>query len=73
MKSKFLTVYDYGSGGIWRFVMAVSKNQIMDRYPNLEVVDEIPSWMDGKILSKLESLIIDIDDSDNQYFTNSNN
>lgn len=68
MKTKFLTCYDYGQGGVWRFVYATCKEQIIESYPELVVVQEIPHWMDSKSLDKLNKLSIDIEDSRNEFF-----
>ncbi|GAA0996261.1 hypothetical protein [Subtercola frigoramans] len=44
---KYLVVWDYGVGGIWRAVYAESAAAITDLYPELDVVDEnaLPNWM----------------------------
>ncbi|HEU4427751.1 MAG TPA: hypothetical protein VFT98_03270 [Myxococcota bacterium] len=47
MKQKYLTVYDYGTGGVWAFILAESPREIVERYPELTVVSEIPGWMTG--------------------------
>lgn len=44
-KQRFLTVYDYGSGGVWQYVHAESPEQIMAKYPALEIVNSEPSWL----------------------------
>ena len=44
MKRKFLTVYDYGSGGVWQYVLADNKGQIEEKYPQLTVLEELPEW-----------------------------
>ena len=67
MKTKFLTCYDYGQGGVWRFVFANSKEQLIESYPELEVVQEIPHWMNSKTLAQLNKLSIDIEDSKNEF------
>jgi len=45
MKRCYLTCYDYGTGGIWLFVQARSKQEIAARYPQLTVVDRAPAWL----------------------------
>jgi hypothetical protein len=42
---EFLIVYDYGMGGIWGFAHAVSEAEIVEAFPELEVVHETPAWM----------------------------
>jgi hypothetical protein len=46
-KNRFLVVDDYGSGGIWFIVLAVSAEQIRARLHNVKVYKpgERPSWM----------------------------
>lgn len=35
MKRKFLTVYDYGTGGVWRYMWAPDREAIRNKYPGL--------------------------------------
>ncbi|HEX5056970.1 MAG TPA: hypothetical protein VFX02_10785 [Gammaproteobacteria bacterium] len=44
-KKTFLAVYDYGTGGIWILIDAVSKEQIEKRYPKLIAFEDKPDWM----------------------------
>ena len=44
MKKKFLTVYDYGMGGVWRYIRADSAKDVLDKYPKLEVLHREPDW-----------------------------
>lgn len=44
MLNQYLVVYDYGSGGIWAFVTALSADAILRKYPQVEVVDNIPPF-----------------------------
>jgi hypothetical protein len=44
-KSTFLVCFDYGTGGIWGLVDALSADQIRALYPRLAVVDEDPPWL----------------------------
>src|SRR5260221_9996196 len=46
-KDEFLAVYDYGMGGIWLKITASSREEIIERYPQLTVFaeDERPGWM----------------------------
>ena len=63
MSSKrYLAVYDYGSGGVWMYVRAASKDQIRARFPGLSVVNEEPSWMTLGVKKKLQdSMSFDAD------------
>lgn len=45
MKQPFLVVYDYGSGGVWAYVRAHSRDEIEREFPELTVVADPPSWM----------------------------
>jgi hypothetical protein len=53
-KRKFLVVYDYGQGGVWAFVWARSVEEIHERFRDLKVVDETPSWLTGDQLAITE-------------------
>jgi hypothetical protein len=44
-KQEYLVVYDYGQGGIWSFILATSLDQIRERFPELRVITEKPTWM----------------------------
>jgi hypothetical protein len=64
MKRPFLTVYDYGQGGVWLFLLAESEDQIRERYPDLRIVEVPPPSMDEKQLADIRSRrTLDIDDS----------
>lgn len=54
MRKKFLTVYDYGSGGIWQYVHAEDAEQILTKYPALEIVEEEPEWLKDSQLTLRE-------------------
>ena len=61
-KRTFLTVYDYGQGGIWSFVDAESPEAIETRFPELKVVTERPQWMNDEHVAKIkQSRHFDID------------
>lgn len=62
-KRRFLVVYDYGQGGVWAFVWARSVAEIHERFRDLEVVEELPSWLVGDELAAAEQqMTFDIDD-----------
>ena len=52
---KFLTVYDYGMGAIWYYIFALSKEEITDAFPELEVLDKEPAWFDDDIKNKIRT------------------
>jgi hypothetical protein len=59
MKSPYLVVYDYGMGGIRAYVSARSANEIIARFPELQVVRERPGWMSDDDARRLDLLDID--------------
>ena len=68
MKHIFLVGYDYGTGGIWRYLTARSRQQIESKYPELRVFDSVPDWMDESLKAELMSCQIDIDDPECELF-----
>ncbi|MBI5288922.1 MAG: hypothetical protein HY873_08110 [Chloroflexi bacterium] len=62
MKQPYLTVYDYGMGGVWTYVLAESREQIEARLPDLDLVAEAPGWMTLEMKGQLR--MVDIDDDD---------
>lgn len=67
MKRRFLTIYDYGMGGVWQYVHAESTEEITAKYPALEIVNELPAAM--KDLKLREYDIDDIPDEVMAHFT----
>ena len=70
-KRTFLTVYDYGMGGIWSFITARTKDEIRAKYPELTVIDERPEWMTDEKYDELVRKIrlhIDIDEKPSGWF-----
>jgi hypothetical protein len=64
MKRPFLTVYDYGQGGVWRVIVARSEDEIASRYPQLKVLDGPPDWMSAEKLGEIEAdSTVDIDEA----------
>jgi hypothetical protein len=57
----FLVCWDYGTGGVWGLIRARSEQEIVRLYPELEVVQERPSWMDDSRWEHLAELEYDID------------
>jgi hypothetical protein len=63
MKTPFLAVYDYGSGGLWAVISAPDRQSIEDKYPSLTVFDGRPPWMDDFQYDQIaEKNSYDIDD-----------
>jgi hypothetical protein len=49
MKRKHLVTYNYGRGALWAFIYADSPLEIVERYPELELVHEVPPWFTNEI------------------------
>jgi hypothetical protein len=63
MKRPFLTVYDYGEGGVWLVLLAESAAQIREKYPDLQVVEKPPPSMNEEQLEDIRARrTLDIDD-----------
>jgi hypothetical protein len=45
MKRPWLTLYDYGTGGVWSYLLAESPEQIHAKFRDLTVYREPPVWM----------------------------
>ena len=58
MKQRFLTIYDYGTGGVWQYVHAEDEAQVLARYPALQIVKEQPAWV-SKLSKPLREYDID--------------
>ncbi len=67
MKNIFLTCYDYGTGGVWRCFFAKSAQEIIDKYPELSVVDTIPDWMEKDRIVTLNEQAVDINEGDDEF------
>jgi hypothetical protein len=68
VKTKFLVVYDYGTGGAWALLLADSAEQVRERFPELQIVTQWPAWLTGDQERHLrERMTIDIDDTDNVF------
>lgn len=61
VKTRYLAVHDYGMGGIWGYVLASNPEEITERYPEVKVVEEYPSWMTDELREGLERRVEDID------------
>jgi hypothetical protein len=59
MKSRHLVVYDYGTGRVWAYVTARSADEIVSRFPELQVVHERPEWMSDEDEQGLDVLDVD--------------
>ena len=63
MKKKFLVSYDYGMGAVWAIIKARSREEILKKYPPLQVHDKRPPWMSWFLYKRIEFKdTYDIDD-----------
>jgi hypothetical protein len=67
MKRPFLTVYDYGQGGVWLFLLAESEEQIRERYPDLQIAEKPPPSLDEEQLADIRARTLDIDDETDPF------
>jgi hypothetical protein len=68
MKTEYLACHDYGTGGVWLYLMADSAAQIRERFPELRVVTDRPSWLtNGEDRLLRERMTIDIDDTEDAF------
>jgi len=68
MKQPFLTVYDYGQGGVWQVLRAESEAEIASKYPELQVFTEPPDWMSAEKVEEIKARrTVDIDDIDDPF------
>ena len=68
MKRPFLTVYDYGQGGVWLYLLAESEEQIRGRYPDLQIVEKPPPSMDKEQLADIRARrTLDINDGTDPF------
>jgi hypothetical protein len=59
---EYLVAYDYGMGGLWAVLIAPSRDDIAAKYPELNVVDEVPHWMDEERLAQLRADALFLDE-----------
>jgi hypothetical protein len=68
LRRPFLTVYDYGQGGVWLVLLADSQDQITDRYPELQILKDAPSSMSEGELEEIRARrTLDIDDETDPF------
>jgi hypothetical protein len=53
---EFLVMYDYSTGAVWGLAHAADEAQIRRYFPQLEIVDERPAWMDAQRFEKLRAV-----------------
>jgi hypothetical protein len=68
LKRPFLTVYDYGQGGVWVVLPATSAEKVREKYPELQVLDRPPPSMSKEELEDISSRrTLDIDDDQDSF------
>jgi hypothetical protein len=68
MKREYLVLYDYGMGGVWAYLTAESEHQIRERFPQLRVVTETPSWWTTEVEARTrDGMTMDIDDESHPF------
>lgn len=65
MKTKFLTVYDYGTGGVWTYITAERRDDILRKYPKLQVMENDPAWFTNEDRNGIRTC--DIDDDPDEF------
>lgn len=60
-REPFLVVYDYGQGGVWAYVKAASREEILQRFPELEVVEARPAWLTPDHDERIRRRTLDVD------------
>jgi hypothetical protein len=55
MRRAYLTVYDYGMGGVWQYLRAESPDQIHTRFRDLTVFETPPEWMSDEKQREIEA------------------
>ena len=58
----FMVLYDYGQGGLWAIIRADTVEQVRQRYPQLQVFEERPAFLDDELLDRIrEQCSCDVD------------
>lgn len=65
MAERYLTLYDYGTGGVWTFIIAPSPEAITEKYPQLQIVSEPPEWMVESGIEEINT--VSLDDADDPF------
>jgi len=62
---EFLVCYDYGMGGVWRWLTAPSADAIHETFEDLIVFDTPPEWWTGQ--ADALALHVDIEDATDPF------
>jgi hypothetical protein len=55
VKHAYLTVYDYGTGGIWVYIRAETPDQITAKFRDVVVYETKPDWMGERRRGEIEA------------------
>lgn len=58
MTQRYLVCYDYGMGGLWAVIESPSGGAIIDKYPEVLIVDQRPAWLNDVEYAKLPSFTL---------------
>jgi hypothetical protein len=59
-----LVAYEYGTGSVWGFVAASSRQEIIQRMPEVEIHEEPPAWMTAAHIDVLNERHIELADGE---------
>jgi hypothetical protein len=54
-KNEYFALYDYGQGGLWTILAADSAEQILRRYPMLQVFEGEPPMLDSAAIAAIRT------------------
>ena len=55
IKKTFLTVYDYGMGGVWVLIDARTPDEIESLHPELRVAQSRPQWLTDEVWVRIDT------------------
>jgi hypothetical protein len=65
MRQRFLTVFDYGTGGVWWYVTADSAEEITDKFRDIKIVEDPARWPGAGMLRMIEEKgVLDVSDAE---------
>jgi hypothetical protein len=61
MRQRYLVLFEHGPGRGYGYVLAEDADAIRRAFPELRLVEELPSWLTGDRLARLEEQVDDLD------------
>jgi hypothetical protein len=49
MKYQYLITHDYGMGAVWGVISARSEQEVLQKYPQVQIVTMRPEWMSDEV------------------------